>query len=186
MRWLTGFQALAVGLVTLGCSGGDDSAASAPSGLAGMYQATTTTSSEPCDADAMPIASDPPYFQIKDEQTFGESYVAVYPCTSSDPTSCDDFAEIDFATPDGAGFKSEVTGLATDGSAMPTSCSGNYTKSEIKKTGGGVNIVTTTQSGTLNGADLCKLGDGEFTAPQKAAIKALPCTTQTTVDAQRL
>jgi hypothetical protein len=177
-----------LGLVALGCGGGDDdSSATAPSGLAGMYQTMTTTVSEPCDAAAMPADNDPPYFQIKDEQFFGQSYIGLYPCTDPDPSSCDSFAEIDFATPAGAGtYRSKVTGLSTDGSAAPTECNGDYSVSEIKKTSEGVSVVSSEQSGLIMGAELCKFGEGEFTAQQKAAIQALACTSRETRQAQRL
>ena len=176
-----------LGLLALGCGGGDDDDASAPSGLAGMYQTLTTTVSAPCDADAMPTDNDPVYFQIKDEQTFGESYIAVYPCTGTEASSCDDFATIDFATAAGAGtYKSEVTGLSTDGSAAPTHCNGDHSVSEVKKTSDGVSVVISTQSGVITGAELCKLGQGDFTAQQEAAIKALPCTSRETWQAERL
>jgi len=182
------FRAFVLGLAALGCGGGDDdSNATTPSGLAGMYQTMSTTVSEPCDAAAMPASNDPVYFQIKDEQFLGESYIALYPCTGTDPSSCDDFATIDFATAVGAGtYKSEVSGLSTDGSAAPTECNGDYSASEIKKATDGVSVVSSTQSGIITGAELCKLGDGEFTAQQEAAIKALPCTSRETWQAARL
>jgi hypothetical protein len=177
-------RALAPCVFLFGCGGGgdDDSNAGAPSGLAGVYQTTSDTRAEPCDAGPMPVtAVDPPYFQIKDENAFGAVYVAVYPCTGSDASTCDSqgFAIVDFATAASAGtFRSEETSLSTDGSAAPTNCSGNFTVGEIKKTTGGVTVTTTEQSGTITGADLCKLSQGDFTAQQTAAIKALPCASQ--------
>ncbi len=189
MLRLPTFPALALGLVLLGCGGGggdDHSVATAPSGLAGMYQTMTTTVSSPCDADPMGDINDPVYFQIKDEQELGESYIAVYPCTGQDPSFCDEFADIDFATAAGSGtFKSEVSSISSDGSAAPTECSGKYSTSLIEKTTDGITITTASRSGALTGAALCTV-DHEFSAQQEAAIKALPCTTQKTTDAQRL
>jgi hypothetical protein len=181
------FQALALGLLELGCGGGDDdSHANAPSGLAGMYQTMTTTTSSPCDATAAPDDNDPMYFQIKDEQDFGAAYIAVYPCAGSDPSSCEEFADIDYATAASGGtFASEELSLSSDGSPAPSSCSGEYSTAVIARTTDGVTISTTARTGTLTGADLCKVNQ-QFSSQQEAAIKALPCTSQRTADAQRL
>ncbi len=180
-------HALVLGLLELGCGGGDDdSQAHAPSGLAGMYQTTTTSTSSPCNAAAAPDSNDPAYFQIKDDQDFGEAYIAVYPCTGSDPGSCEEFPDIDFATAASDGtFDSEESSITTDGSPAPSSCSGDYSTAVITKTTGGVTLDTTSHTGSLTGADLCKVNQ-QFTAQQEAAIKALPCTSQKTVEAQRL
>jgi hypothetical protein len=183
-------DAFALGLLAVGCGGGGDDDShgpgGAPSGLAGMYQTMTTTTSSPCDAAATPDINQPVYFQIKDEQSFGEAYVAVYPCDAADASSCEEFADIDFATQASDGtFDSEELGLSSDGSAAPASCDGEYTTAVITKTAGGVSISTKARTGSLAGVDLCKV-DQDFTAQQEAAIKALPCTSQTTAVATRL
>jgi hypothetical protein len=180
-------HALALGLLVLGCGGGDDdeSGGNLPSGLAGMYQTLSTTTSAPCDAEAMPDDTRPAYFQIKDEQSFGESYVAVYPCDTEDPSSCDEFADIDFAaaTTGGAFESDELSFTATSEAA--TSCSGEAATAVITATSGGVTITRTSQTGTLTGADLCKV-NRQFSSQQETAIKALPCTSRTTTEGQRL
>jgi len=189
MRWLPSYQALLLGLIGLGCGGGDDdddSNANVPSGLAGMYQAMTTTTSSPCDAAGMPVINDPVYFQIKDEQAFGIAYIAVYPCLGTDPSSCEEFADIDFATSKGGGrFETEAWGISTDGTPMPTECSGFHTTDVVQATATGVTLVSTQQLGPLMGAELCKIG-GDFTDQQEAAVEALPCASKTTVEGSAL
>jgi hypothetical protein len=176
-----GLCAVPFGLLLLGCGGGgdDDSTSNTTSGLAGMYQTLTDTVAAPCEVAPMAVTNvDPPYFQIADKNAFGAAYIAVYPCTGSDPSTCDEFAIVDVAGPAGDGsYKSEATELSSDGSAAPTECDGTYSTGEIKKTTGGVTVTTTDKTGTLTGADLCKW-QGDFSSQQTAAIKALPCTSQ--------
>lgn len=186
---LRAFAPLALAPLLFACGGGgDDDAAPTTSGLAGMYQTTVDTVSAPCDAESMTTTTnvDPPYFLVKDEATFGILTVGVYPCTGSDASSCDDFGIVEFAQAAGAGtFRSEVTSLSSGGSGS-TSCNGDFMVGEIKKTTDGVTVTTTEQSGPLSGADLCKFDNGDFTSQQKAAIKALPCTTREARQGTRL